>query len=88
MGNFSGKENTTIKTPAKLTEKLNIGRGEVPKEAVGVGKNNTKKVRVDLMIEAEAAVKWGNAEPSAKWQSAKEEMGKSKANMENILRFR
>lgn len=79
-----------MKTPGKLTEKLDVAgwRGEVPKEAVGVGKNNAKKASEDLMIEAEAAVKWGNAEPSAKWQSAKEEMGQLKAKVENILRSR
>lgn len=57
-----------MKTPGKLTEKLDVAGwgGEVPKEAVGVGKNNAKKASEDLMIEAEAAVKWGNTEPSAK----------------------
>lgn len=46
-----------------------------------------KKVCGDLMIEAETSVKRGSVEPPAKWQYAIEEMGQSKAKMENILRF-
>lgn len=50
----------------------------MPEEAHRAGKCKAKETSEELMIEAETTEKWLNAEPSPKWQSAKERKKKKK----------